>query len=250
MAPVREVIAIFAFVGLATFALTRAQGTSLGEYVQLAVGALFLVTAMRLARREPNGPQRFGIDLAGVLDAPPDDRDPGPLGLLDLGRTLRAALPVAIRECGFALVVAAVVFPPYALGFAWWNEPTLPWTWAPRPDLLSFGLAQLLVVGLPEEALFRGYFQTRLTDRWPATVRIFGAELSMPAWIGQAALFGVLHYVVDLNPERLAVFFPGLLFGWIRARRGGIGAALVFHALSNVYGSILETGWGLVGALP
>ncbi|MCC6875407.1 MAG: CPBP family intramembrane metalloprotease, partial [Sandaracinaceae bacterium] len=37
--------------------------------------------------------------------------------------------------------------------------------------------------------------------------------------------------------------FPGLLFGWMRARRGGIGAALVLHALSNVLADVLERGW-------
>ena len=44
-------------------------------------------------------------------------------------------------------------------------------------------------------------------------------------------------------PARLAVFFPGLLFGWIRAWRGGMGAAMAVHAASNIWSEILLSGW-------
>jgi membrane protease YdiL (CAAX protease family) len=44
---------------------------------------------------------------------------------------------------------------------------------------------------------------------------------------------------------RLAVFFPALLFGWLRARTGGIGASVVFHALCNLYVLSLMRGFGL-----
>ena len=67
--------------------------------------------------------------------------------------------------------------------------------------------------------------------------------VSLVALVIQAALFALVHFVVDGQPERLAVFFPGLLFGWIRARRGGIGAAILFHALSNLYADVLVRGW-------
>jgi membrane protease YdiL (CAAX protease family) len=39
------------------------------------------------------------------------------------------------------------------------------------------------------------------------------------------------------------VFFPALLFGWVRAWRGGIGAALALHASSNLYSEILARSW-------
>ena len=59
----------------------------------------------------------------------------------------------------------------------------------------------------------------------------------------QAALFALVHLATEPHPAKLAVFFPGLLFGWLRAWRGGIGAAIVFHALSNVLAEILVRGW-------
>jgi membrane protease YdiL (CAAX protease family) len=46
-------------------------------------------------------------------------------------------------------------------------------------------------------------------------------------------------------PTRLAVFFPALLFGWLRARTGGIGASLTFHMLCNVYSQALGRGYGM-----
>jgi membrane protease YdiL (CAAX protease family) len=41
------------------------------------------------------------------------------------------------------------------------------------------------------------------------------------------------------------VFFPALVFGWMRARTGGIGAAVLFHALCNIFSATLARGYGL-----
>jgi membrane protease YdiL (CAAX protease family) len=131
----------------------------------------------------------------------------------------------------------------------------------PPEDLLSYLAAQLLVVALPEETLFRGYFQTRLTESFQAvfkpeskpesfqavfkagTVKLLGAAVSLPALVLQALLFAAVHFAADPNPVRLAVFFPALLFGWMRQWRGGVGAAIVFHALCNLLSDILVRGW-------
>jgi membrane protease YdiL (CAAX protease family) len=76
-------------------------------------------------------------------------------------------------------------------------------------------------------------------------VKILRVPVSPIAWLAQAALFAIVHFVVDFNPAKLAVFFPALLFGWMRAWRGGIGAAILFHAMCNVYADLLKHGWGL-----
>ena len=166
----------------------------------------------------------------------------GPLGLFDLGRATGRAFPSGLVELAVAIGVAAVVFPLFAVGYQWWYQPesfslTLP------PNLGSFLLAQLIVVALPEEAFFRGYLQTSLSDLETRRIRILGASLAPGSWLLQAALFAVIHFLVEPNPARLAVFFPGLLFGWMRARRGGIGAALALHATSNLYSEILARSW-------
>jgi membrane protease YdiL (CAAX protease family) len=41
------------------------------------------------------------------------------------------------------------------------------------------------------------------------------------------------------------VFFPSLLFGWLRARTGGIGAGTAYHASCNLFASLLGRGYGL-----
>jgi uncharacterized protein len=51
------------------------------------------------------------------------------------------------------------------------------------------------------------------------------------------------------QPARLSVFFPSLVFGWLRAPKkgtpkkgmqtGGIGAAVAFHAACNIFSALL-----------
>jgi membrane protease YdiL (CAAX protease family) len=244
--PAREVLLVFVGITAATVAITWLPSAlpGLGGYVHLLVGGLFLVVAVKLSQREPEGMRRYGIDLAGLLVPPDadDERSAGPLGIYDLGRALRDAAGPALREAGFALALAAVIFPPFVVGFFLYHGPSHPFRWNPPDDLGSFALTQLLVVALPEEALFRGYMQTRLGERWPKG-RFLGAPIDARVLVLQAALFAALHFASIPSPARLAVFFPGLLFGWVRARRGGIGAAMFLHALSNVLAELLERGW-------
>ena len=223
------------------FAVTRLQSVpGLGAYVHLIVAAIFLLSAVRLTRDDP---AHYGVALGGLLEPSTDDRPAGPLGLFDLLRALVRAIPSALSELSVALGVAAVVFPLYAVGYHWWVEPHASFALALPPALASLVLAQLVVVALPEEAFFRGYLQTALGDSSARRVRVLGVELALGAWVVQAALFALVHFIVDPNPGRLAVFFPGLLFGWVRAWRGGIGAAIALHALSNLYSEILARSW-------
>ena len=198
------------------------------------------MTSIRLTRGDP---AHFGVALGGLLEPATDDRPAGPLGLFDLGRAIRKALPSAAVELGMATVVAAVVFPLYAVGFYWWNQPVGDFSLVLPPNIASFVVAQLIVIALPEEAFFRGYLQTSLSD-------LTTDECACSAWssrrgpgCSKPALFAAIHFVVEPHPARLAVFFPALLFGWARAWRGGIGAALALHAMSNLYSEILARSW-------
>jgi membrane protease YdiL (CAAX protease family) len=141
-----------------------------------------------------------------------------------------------------AVLVCALVFPPFILGFYFWHTPHHPFIWQPDPDLAEYALTQVIVVGLPEEALFRGYLQGRLEDAWPERRSLLWVSLGLRAWLVQALLFALLHFIVDYNPARLAVFFPALLFGWVRSSRKGIGAAVFVHAACNVLSDTLIRG--------
>jgi membrane protease YdiL (CAAX protease family) len=58
-------------------------------------------------------------------------------------------------------------------------------------------------------------------------------------------IFAAGHLATVQVPARLAVFFPALLFGWLRARTGGVGASVFFHATCNLYSLVLGRGYGL-----
>ncbi|MGB8329246.1 MAG: MrtC family glutamic-type intramembrane protease [Polyangiales bacterium] len=237
----RQVIGVYGFVCVAVFAVTRLEPEAgIGRYVHLLVAAIFLLTAVRLTRDEP---RHYGVALAGLLEPAKDERPAGPLGLFDLGRALRQALPIAAAELTVAIGVAALVFPLYGLGFYMWHRPDGGFSLAFPSNVVGFAFAQLIVVALPEEAFFRGYLQTALSDLELTRLRVFGVSLAPWALVFQASLFAAIHFMVEPDPARLAVFFPALLFGWMRAWRGGIGAALALHAMSNLYSEILGRSW-------
>jgi hypothetical protein len=66
-----------------------------------------------------------------------------------------------------------------------------------------------------------------------------------PGLLVASAIFAVGHVLTEVHPNRLAVFFPALIFGWLRAKTGGIGASLLFHAACNVFASFLLRSYGL-----
>lgn len=167
-------------------------------------------------------------------------------------RTWRAWGRGALQGLG----ICAVVFPVFAA--AWWGYARLlpvlpeglarllgPYALPPRfapalpPRLALLALTQLLVVALPEEMFYRGWMQTSWSragpERW---VRVLGADLGR-GFVATQALFALGH-LVSLQPWRVATFFPGLLFGWARARTGSLAAPVVLHALSNLFLLVLE----------
>jgi membrane protease YdiL (CAAX protease family) len=117
-----------------------------------------------------------------------------------------------------------------------WEVAHLRWP----PDFALLALTQLLVVALPEEMFFRGYLLGRLEAVWPPRRRFWGAPIGQ-AFLASAALFALGHFLVDFNPQRLAVFFPALVFGWMRARTGSIAAGAAFHAACNLFSDVLHT---------
>ncbi len=164
-----------------------------------------------------------------------------------------AALRRGLRD---AALVCAVLFPLFG-GVFWAYSQLLPhlpdglarvlapYAGAPRlaprlPERLALLVGvQVLVVALPEELFYRGWMQTSwargATGRG---VNVLGARLGA-GFVWTQLLFAAGHLVV-LQPWRLATFFPGLLFGWLRARTGGIVAPVLVHAASNLFLATLE----------
>jgi membrane protease YdiL (CAAX protease family) len=104
--------------------------------------------------------------------------------------------------------------------------------------LLLLVFVQFILIALPEELFFRGYLQTRLQQLIPHRWTIWGGDVG-PAVILTSVVFALSHLVAIPSGDRLAVFFPSLLFGWLRDRTGSIAGAVVAHALSNVLMQVL-----------
>ncbi len=221
-------------VAIATSALVTVLSYVLPDaHAATGVGlAFFGVTWWVALRRDEPGAGHFGLSMGGVFEREP----------LDFGRMARTFAVAA----GWALLLAAAFYPPFWIGYLLWWKPAAPFMAAPLPTLGDDVIGQLLVIALPEEAFYRGYLQTAFDDVFKRRVRVLGAELG-PGLILSAVLFALGHVATQVHPNRLAVFFPALLFGWLRARTGGIGAGVIFHALCNLFASYLARSYGLFG---
>ncbi len=235
----REVALVFVLITVASVLISRAgSAPPLNEYVHVAVASLYLWTAVHLAQRDPRDVAWYGLSFGGLWIGSDTSTPPRSL-VQDLWR----AVPSMLRELGVALALAVVIFPPFAIAFAAWHGPLHPFVWSWPDDGFGFLMAQILVVSLPEEALFRGYFQTRLVDAVPHALTVGRLQLPWFAILTQAVLFGAVHVAVDIDVMRMSVLVPGLVFGVLRAWRGGIGSAVFFHALCNVLSDVLVRGW-------
>lgn len=195
------------------------------------VGLVFLGATWFLTLRHDDGDARtWGLSLGGLLEREP----------IRWGRLAREAAQSLI----WAIALSLLFFPPIYFGAKaiWHTQHGFHFTW-PK-SVLDDVAGQLFVIALPEEAFFRGYLQTALEAAWPWKVRVLGAEIGAGLLVS-CALFAVGHLLTVPNPARLAVFFPALLFGYLRARTGGIGSGVVFHAACNIYSATLGRGFGM-----
>jgi len=196
-----------------------------------AVGFGFLAATYWLVLRRDDSARiaRYGLSFAGLFDPEP----------LSLTRILRESAVAVL----WALAVAAIFFVPFWFGFVWWWKIRVPFHAARLNTVGNDFLGQLLVIALPEEAFYRGYLQSSLDEVWRPRLRVLGAELG-PGLLLSSALFAAGHLCTEFNAARLAVFFPSLVFGWLRSRTRGVGAGIVFHALCNLFASYLGQSYG------
>ena len=222
---------------LAARLISRVEPTGLLASNLAGVGAVLFVVLADLRLRESG--QGWESHGAGFIAA----------GLLRSRREL-------LRGAWQGLLCCALVFPVFVAGFIGFTHlvPRLPaglaqvlspYLGAPAfafrlPESLALAaLLQLLVVALPEELFYRGWLQTAWARLAPERgVTVLGARLGH-GFLATQALFAVGH-LISGQPWRLATFFPGLLFGWLRARTGSVVAPTVAHALSNLLILTLE----------
>lgn len=212
--------------------VTAASYLTPERYAATAVGILFLAATWWLVLRHDELTVRaYGLSLGGLLE--PTHIDP-------IRLTREAA-----RALGWAALLVAIAFPPFWFGYRWWWHPHHAFHMRWPPSLFDEIAGQLVVIALPEEAFFRGYLQTSLDRAWPPRLRILGADVG-PGLLVSAAIFALGHLLTIRHPARLAVFFPALIFGWLRARTGGVGTGVLFHAACNLFSALLGRSYGLM----
>lgn len=202
------------------------------EHAATGVGATFLLAVYLLVLRDGDDVR---IDADGLA-----------LGGLFNREKLSATTLVrsALGALGWALLLGLLVFPPFWFSYPLWYQPLGGFSPAPLGTIADEVFGQVLGIAFPEEAFYRGYLQSALDRAWPPSLTIARARVGAGILV-TSALFALGHYLTDPTPSRLAVFFPSLLFGWLRARTGGVGAPIAFHALCNLVATYLGRSYRL-----
>ncbi|MBK6694419.1 MAG: CPBP family intramembrane metalloprotease [Myxococcales bacterium] len=229
----RSRILLEALVASALVTAAVAAAARLPErFVAFSVGGAFLFATWVLVWRKDDATvQRYGLAFGGLVLP----------GRLDPREVLSHGLAAAKWALGFALVT----FPLFFFGWRFYWAPSLRFSLETHAlTFLNLALGQVAVIALPEEAFYRGYLQTRLGEAFEKKVRIAGAELGFELLLA-SLIFALGHVATIRNPGRLAVFFPALLFGFLRARTGGVGAGVMYHAMCNLWSEALGRGYGL-----
>jgi membrane protease YdiL (CAAX protease family) len=214
---------------LVTAFVTIASALAPSRWVAALVGGTFLAATWLLVfRRDDATVERTGLAFGGLVL-------PAPLDAARIARDVGVAL-------GWALAAMACFFVPFYAAFrvyarVVWHAQTAPDTLHPLVTLDAI-LGQVALIALPEEVFYRGYLQTRLDDAWPGRAHILGASVG-PSIVVTSAVFAIGHLMTIHDAGRLAVFFPSLVFGWLRARTGGVGSSILFHATCNLFSAML-----------
>ena len=219
--PVREALAVWGAVigGLAVLQLIAWSVSAVKGLVGAIAVAAFLYAPLRFLERRGQDAHDAGWRF---------DR-------------LRADLAWSLGTCAVVLPVFGILFIQFARWFAHLppqvQEWIAPYSWVRGtihvevPVSWDFAghVAGNAAVAFSEEFFYRGYMTLRLEERWT------------PLWsaVAAAALFAVGHLLTPA-PWRLAVFFPALLFAWLRNRTGTIVGASIAHFLCNVWLLVLE----------
>lgn len=149
-----------------------------------------------------------------------------------LDRNLKSFL----RSILVFLIASLIIFPPFLVLAHYWQIIVFGrqgFHAAPFPAFLNTTLFQLLLIALPEEFYFRGYFQSTIDRIFRGRRRFLGVQVGW-GFVITAAVFAVAHTIISYQWWHFSIFFPALLFGYLRLRTGSITAPILFHAASNV----------------
>lgn len=231
---VREVLLLFAVataIGAVVFQVGRFVPL-LGKHTADIIAVTFYAVPVIALWRRGRDLDEYGFNLARWQR-----------GSLLVGAATMIVFPAFL--VGFLLFYGTVCAPGGGHGLAVFAAPGLcarfhglagahpAWPGGTAGGTLYAFAIQVVAVGLPEEFFFRGFLQGRLEEALPQRRRFLGVAVGR-ALLLASVLFALGHYLIDFDPRRLAVFFPALVFGWMRTASGSIVPGAVFHALCNL----------------
>lgn len=144
--------------------------------------------------------------------------------------------PELVRSLRLFSLSVLILFPPFLIGNHFYQKIFFHRTFhfSGFEESIPLILTQLFLVALPEEFFFRGYLQGFMAQRFPKPLSLIkGLSLSQGALI-TSLLFAFSHSLISLQWWHFAIFFPSLVFAWLREKRGAITASILFHATSNL----------------
>lgn len=138
------------------------------------------------------------------------------------------------RDVFLFFVVSVVVFVPFAVGNHFYQGLIFGRTfhslqWA---GLGLYFFNQVILVALPEEIFFRGFLEEALTRAYPPVRKFLGAPFGKAVLLN-GVIFAFSHTLITFQWWHFSIFFPSLLFSWLRQKTGTIWVAAVFHAACN-----------------
>jgi membrane protease YdiL (CAAX protease family) len=210
--PTRRLIGALIVTALATTLVAFFMRSA--NLAWFAIPLIWLTAALAAVRIQKIPPAGLGLIAPRIL--------------ADLRDFLFCAVGILLFAYGAAYLAAEHILKPPLF--------YLPDRW---PEWIIY---QIVYVAVPEELFFRGYLQGVLRDSIqslaPARPR-FWNPLAITA---AAIVFAAAHVAVFRSPVYALVFFPALLFGWLRARTGGIAAPILCHAFANIsYAAVAAT---------
>jgi membrane protease YdiL (CAAX protease family) len=209
----------------------EANRTRKGADIYTCLAVFLTVTVIAMLVRRSGSPLAVTLSpvlwgLGSVLHVRPGEKARFFFGLTgaDLTRNLR-----------YFILSSLIVFPLYALGFLLYARHGI-FAYEASPlegvPVYSWLLHTFLAAALFEEMFFRGFVQGRFENYTKGRFRRPAVTFWVPIVVS-ALLFALAHWAVYLDPPRLLVFFPGLLFGWLRAKTGSLLACILSHGVAN-----------------
>lgn len=142
-----------------------------------------------------------------------------------------------LSDLKLLLIVCVLVFPALAGLNHFYQDMVFGRSFAGLSDdaaWVIYLLNQVVLVALPEEVFFRGYLEDAFEKRFPTARKIWGAPFGKASVIN-ALVFAFSHSLITFQWWHFSIFFPALLFGWLRRKTGTIWIPTLFHALANLF---------------